>query len=250
MERPSTNDQIVIGAGYADSRSRNARIAGFLYLAVTVLGPIRLIYIPTALFVAGNPAATAHNIVSHELLFRAGIFADILIAPLEILLVLALYRLLNDVNRTLATLMVAFGFADIPLYVVNTLNDVGALMCARGADSLSTFGVAQREAMVTLFIDLHHYGVVVNEVFWGLWLLPFGILVYKSRFLPRFLGIWLIANGFAYLAQNVTGVLAPRVADIVASVAFPLQLGEIAIMLWLIVIGAKGRGVMGATRST
>jgi Domain of unknown function (DUF4386) len=81
--------------------------------------------------------------------------------------------------------------------------------------------------MTMLFLNLHHYGIVINEVFWGLWLLPFGLLVYKSGFLPRIIGAWLVLNCFAYLAQVVAGIL------------FPLQFGELAIMLWLLIVGAK-----------
>jgi hypothetical protein len=223
------------------SLSRNARIAGLLYLGVVLLGPLRLIYIPSVLFVTGNAAATAQNISTHEHLFRLGIYADLLTATLEIFVVLALYRLLSGVDRTVATIMVILGLADVPIYFINTLNDFGALLFARGADSLAAFAQPQRDAMVVQYLNLHHYGVVVNAVFWGLWLLPFGILVYKSGFLPRILGAWLILNGFAYLAQNFAGVLLPQYVDLVGNVTFPLQLGEIAIVLWLIVIGARDR---------
>jgi hypothetical protein len=221
------------------SLSKNARIAGLLYLALALVGPVRLVYIPSVLFVTGNAAATAHNVASHEALFRIGIFADLLTATLDIFVALALYRLLNGVDRTLATIMVILGCASVPIYFVNTLNDVAALLFARGADFLSVFGQSQRDAMVMLYVNLHHYGVVVNEVFWGLWLLPFGILVYKSGFLPRILGVWLILNCFAYLADDFTGVLLPQYANMVANFAFPLQFGEVAIMLWLVILGAK-----------
>jgi hypothetical protein len=226
---------------------KKARIAGILYLALVLIGPIRLIYIPSVLFVSGNVAATVQNIVAHEFLFRIGIFADLVTATLDIFVVLALYRLLADVSRPLATLMVVFGLMDVPIYFVNTLNDAGALLFARGADFLSAFAQPQREAMSMLFLNLHHYGVVVNMVFWGLWLLPFGILVFTSGFLPRTLGAWLVLNCFAYLAQVVTGILLPQYASIVESVAFPLQLGEIAIMLWLLIIGARVFGRRAAT---
>lgn len=232
------------------SLSRNARIAGLLYLALVLVGPIRLIYIPSVLFVSGNAAATAHNIASHEFLFRIGIFADLVTALLDIFVVLALYRLLNGVDRTLATIMVIFGFADVPIYFMNTLNDIGALLFARGGDLLSAFSQPQRDAMVTLSLNLHHYGIVVNEVFWGLWLLPFGILVYKSGFLPRILGVWLILNCFAYLAQVVTGILLPQYLDIVENIVFPVQFGEIAIVLWLIIMGAKDRSVVTQVTSS
>jgi hypothetical protein len=228
------------GGELMDSLNRNARIAGLLYLLLILAGPVRLVYIPNALFV-GDAATTAHNIASHEALFRFGIFADLLTATLDILVVFALYRVLGGVDRTLATIMVAFGCADVPIYFVNTLNDVGALLFARGADFLLAFGEPQRVAMTMLFLNLHHYGIVVNEVFWGLWLLPFGILVYKSGFLPRILGVWLVLNCFAYLAQSVVGILQPQYLERVADIAFPLQLGEIAIMLWLVIMGVRPR---------
>jgi hypothetical protein len=149
--------------------------------------------------------------------------------------------LLAVVNRSLAMLMLVLGLIDVPIFFVNSLNDVGALLFARGADFLSAFGEPQRDAMVMLFLRLHHYGEVVNEVFWGLWLLPFGMLVYKSRFLPRLLGVWLMLNCFAYLAQNVTGILLPQYAAVVNKLSLPLQLGEVAIMLWLLLLGANER---------
>jgi hypothetical protein len=223
------------------SLSGKARLAGLLYLAVTVVGVFSLLYIPSLIYVPGDAAATAHNIASHEALFRTNIFLEIWGATLEIFLVLALYRLLAVVNRSLAMLMLVLGLIDVPIFFVNSLNDVGALLFARGADFLSAFGEPQRDAMVMLFLRLHHYGEVVNEVFWGLWLLPFGLLVYKSRFLPRLLGVWLILNCFAYLAQNVTGILLPQYTMVVSNISLPLQFGELAIMLWLLVLGANDR---------
>jgi hypothetical protein len=220
-----------------DSVRRKARIAGLFYLALVLAGPVRLVYIPSVLFVTGNAAATAHNIATHEFLFRVGIFSDLVTAVLDVIVVLALYRLLSAVDRTWAILMVVFGLMDVPIYFVNTLNDVGALLFARGADFLAAFDQPAREAMTELFITLHRYGVVVNEVWWGLWLLPFGLLVYKSGFLPRVLGVWLMLNCFAYLAQVVAAVLQPAFLDIVETIALPIQFGEIAIMLWLLVIG-------------
>jgi hypothetical protein len=223
------------------SLSGKARVAGVLYLAVTIVGAFSLMYVPGLIYVPGDAAATSHNIVSHEALFRTGIFLEIWGATLEIFLVLALYRLLAVVHRSLAIVMLVLGLMDVPIFFVNSLNDIGALLFARGADFLSAFGEPQREAMVMFFLRLHHHGEIVNEVFWGLWLLPFGMLVYKSRFLPRLLGVWLMLNCFAYLAQNVTGILLPQYAAAVNKISLPLQLGEVAIMLWLLLLGANER---------
>jgi hypothetical protein len=226
--------------------SRNARIAGLLYLTL-LTAPLRLIYIPSKLFVTGNAAATASNIAAHQTLFRLGILSDLFTAVMAIFLTLALYRLFKGVDQFLAAMVVVLGALMVtPIYFLNTLNDAATLLLVRGADFLSVFDQPQREAMAMLFLRLHHHGVVVNEVFWGLWLLPFGLLVYKSRFLPRILGVWLVLNCFAYLAQSVTGIMWPQYEDAVANYAFPVMFGELAIMLWLIVMGAKERQPLAA----
>ena len=222
-----------------DTLNRNARTAGWLYLALVLLGPLPLMIIPNALYVTGNPAATAHNIATHEALFRIGILDIVIAGIVEILLALALYRLFSAVDRSWAVLLVALGVASVPISFANELNSVAMLLSAKGPAFLSAFAPAQREAMVMLFVNLHHYGNVVNEMFWGLWLLPFGILVYKSGFLPKVLGIWLGLNCIAYVALCVTGILWPQYIDNVETIAFPVQFGEVAIMLWLIIMGAR-----------
>jgi hypothetical protein len=217
---------------------RAARVAGALYLALAVTGPVRLVYIPHALL-GGSATATADAIVGHELLFRVGIVSDLLSGTLSIFLMLALYRLLAQVDRSLALLMAILG-GPMPagIYFVNVLNDVAALLLARGADFLSAFEKPQRDALTMLFLSLHEHGVLANEIFWGLWLFPFGALVFRSGFLPRVLGVWLFVNGLAYLTFALTGFLTPHYAERLSKIGFPALLGELAIMLWLLIRGA------------
>jgi hypothetical protein len=225
------------------SSTRNpGRVAGFLYLLLVLFAPFRLIYIPSKLFVRGNATVTAHNIGAHELLFRLGIVSDLLCGIILIFLILALYRLLNGVDRNLAVLMVILGGV-LPATIdfVNVLNDAAALILVRGADFLSVFEKPQRDALAMLFLRAHHQEVLAAEILWGLWLFPLAILVYRSRFLPRFLGVWLIINGFAYLTISLTGLLIPQYEDVVSNYAFPALLGEMAIMLWLLIKGAKSQ---------
>src|SRR5438094_9878369 len=172
------------------SSTRNpGRVAGFLYLLL-LAAPLRLIYIPSKLFVHGNATATANNIAAHELLFRLGIVGDLLTGTMAIFLTLALYRLFKGVDQALARLMVILGALMVtPIYFLNTINDAAALLVARGADFLSAFDKPQRDALVMVFLRMHGQGILANEVFWGLWLFPFGLLVYRSRFLPRILGV-------------------------------------------------------------
>jgi Domain of unknown function (DUF4386) len=216
------------------------RVAGFLYLLLVVFAPFRLIYIPSTLIVPGNATATANNIAAHELLFRLGMVADLFCGTILIFLVLALYRLLKGVDQNLAVLMVILGgLLPATIDFLNVLNDAAALMLVRGADFLSVFEKPQRDALAMLFLRLHRQEIVAAEILWGLWLFPLAILVYRSRFLPRFLGVWLIINGFAYLALSFTGLLLPQYEHMLSNLTFPAILGEMAIMLWLLIKGAK-----------
>jgi hypothetical protein len=216
------------------------RVAGFIYLLLVVLAPFRLIYIPSALYVRGNATATANNIANHELLFRFGMVSDLLCGTILIFLTLALYRLFREVNQNLAVLVVILGgLLPATIDFLNVLNDAAALMLVRGADFLSVFDKPQRDALAMLFLRLHRQEIVAAEILWGLWLFPLAILTYRSRFLPRFLGVWLIINGFAYLIMSFTGLVLPRYEDMVSNIAFPALLGEMAFMLWLVVKGAN-----------
>jgi len=229
------------------SLSRNARIAGLFYLTL-LTAPLRLVYIPNKLIVPGNASATANNITAHQTLFRLGILSDLFTATMTIFLTLTLYRLFKDVDKGLARLVVILGALMVtPIYFLNTINDAAALMLARGEDSLSVFDRPQRDALVMVFLHMHGQGVLANEVFWGLWLFPFGLLVYKSGFLPRVLGLWLMVNCFAYLALSVTGIMWPQYEEKVYNALFPVMFGELAIMLWLIIMGAKPRQPVAAT---
>src|SRR5436309_9805627 len=221
------------------SSTRNpGRVAGFLYLLL-LAGPVRLIYIPSALFVSGNATATANNIAAHELLFRLGIVSDLFCGIILIFLVLALYRLFKGVDQNHAVLMVILGGL-MPALIdfLNVLNDAAALMLVRGADFLSVFEKPQRDALAMLFLRLHQHEVVAAEILWGLWLFPLAILVYRSRFLPRFLGVWLIINGLAYLTMSFAGLLLPQYEDRVSDIAFPALLREMILMLCHVLEGA------------
>ena len=134
----------------------------------SLIGVVRLIYIPKTLIVDGNAAATAANIASHESLFRFGIITDVIAGALFLFVTLALYRLLKEVDHGLAVLMVILGgLMLVPIYFMTTVNDGAALLFVRGADFLSVFDKPQHDALVMLFLKLHHQTVLANEIFWG-----------------------------------------------------------------------------------
>lgn len=216
-----------------------ARIAGAIYLSMVVTGPFSLIYVPNKLIVRGNATATADNILAHETMFRLAILADLIGAVIFICLGIALYKLLSGVSRTWAGLMIAFVLVSAAVGFLNTLNNIAALTLFRGADFLAVFDKPQRDALAYLFVRLHSQGILINEIFWGLWLFPFGLLVFRSGFLPRFIGVWLIINCFGYVALSVTALFFPDYYEAAFKWAQPVLFGELVIMLWLLIKGAK-----------
>jgi len=223
---------------------KQSRVAGFIYLLLVFAAPVRLIIIPSVLFTDSNPAVRTANIAAHEGLFRFGMACDLACAVILVFLTLALYRLFKDVDQRLAALMVVLGGV-LPAAIdcFNLLNDAGALAFAQGSGFTAAFPQPQREAFVALFLHLHHQVIVAAQAFWGLWLFPLAVLTWRSRFLPRFLAVWLSINGAAYLATCLAGLLWPAWEDRISSLAFPVTLGEIAFVLWLLIRGARPREV-------
>ena len=216
-----------------------ARIAGALYPGMGVPAVFSFGYVTHTLIVPGNVNATANNILASQVLFRLGIVAELIAAVFFLLLAMALYRLLSGVNTNHARLMVGLVLVSVAITFVNVLNNIAALTLFRGADYLAVFDKPQRDALAMLFLGLHRQGLAVNNIFWGLWLLPFGLLVMRSRFLPRILGLLLIVNCFAYVAISVTSLLLPAYGNVVIRASMPALLGELWIMLWLLIKGAK-----------
>src|SRR5881296_4247790 len=216
-----------------------ARIAGAIYLSMVFTAPFSLIYVPSKLIVRGNAAATAGNILAHETMFRLAILADLVGQVIFICLAIALYRLLSGVNKIWAALMVALVLVSAAVGFVNTLNDIAALILFRGADFLAVFDKPQRDALGMLFIRLHTQGIFIDEMFWGLWLFPFGLLVFRSGFLPRWIGVWLMINCFGYIFLSVIGFFFPAYDDKAFLYLQPVLFGELAIMLYLLIRGAN-----------
>jgi Domain of unknown function (DUF4386) len=222
-----------------NSTKKTARLAGVLYLINGVTGFFSIIYVPGKLIVSGNPDATAHNILSSERLFRLGIASEVICAVEFIYLLWVLYRLLSGVSKTHATLMALFGLLFVPVMCMNAVSDIAALTLFRGTEFLSAFGQMPRESLAMLFLNVRGYGYDIGWIF-GLWLLHFGICVWRSGFLPRFLGVLLMAACFGYVADSLTWILQPSFASLVSRVAnVPLTLGEPAAILWLLIMGAK-----------
>ncbi len=218
---------------------KTARLAGVLYLLTVLTGLFNLTYTPGKLIVRGNAAETANKILAHETLFRVDLIVGLISTLIFMFLVLVLYRLLKDVNRPQAALMVILVLVQIPQSYVSQLLQIGAFELFRGEGFLSALDQSQRFALGMMCFHLSDLGTHISEMFWGLWLFPLGWLVFRSGFLPRTLGVWLLLNGVAYVVISLIGLMLPELSDTIYKFAFPALLGEVALMLWLLILGIK-----------
>jgi hypothetical protein len=218
-----------------------ARVAGLLYLVVVVTGIVSLAWVPSQIDVAGDAAATVANVRAHDALFRFGVVAGLACYAAFLLLPLALYRLLHHVDKRAAVTMVALAVASVPVSIYNLHHKLDVLALLGNAAYLGAFTPEQIAAQVMLQLAAYGNGVLIAKLFWGLWLLPFGYLVFRSGMLPRVLGVLLMAGCFGYLLDVTGRVMFPAYPEsaLAGMVTLPAALGEIGTCLWLLVAGAR-----------
>jgi hypothetical protein len=217
-----------------------ARFTGVLYLVAGMLGVFTFAYLPALIVVPGDAAATAGNVASHLAMYRLGIVADVAGQVFLAWLSLAFYDMLSPVDRRLGRLMVVLAVTGAIFEIANVLNLIAAAVLLSHADFLAVFSREQLEAGALAFLKVRSGGLFVAQAFWGLWLLPLGLLVVRSAFFPTVIGWLLMAACFAYLAASSTHFLWPAHARMVALLMQPVEgLGEGAMVLWLLVRGVK-----------
>jgi len=221
-----------------DSNDKTARLAGLLYLVTVVAGLFSLMYVPSHINVHGDLGATVNNIVASESLFRLGIAVGSIGYIAFLLLPFALYKLLSPVNKNIAVLMVAFAVTCVPIDFIAIANQLDILSLLNDDKYQQAFTSDQFHARAALLLDAYRNRISVSEIFWGLWLLPFGYLTFKSGYLPKALGILLMIGCFGYLVSFFGGVLFPHTM-IPGFVMLPAALGEIGICLWLLTMGTR-----------
>lgn len=225
--------------------NKTARFAGFFYLIVILTGLFSLMYVPSKLIVWENPVLTFQNISSSTQLFRLSIAGSIICYIAFTLLPLTLYQLLKNVDGVYAKLMVILALISIPISFINLQNKFSVLTIIEGTDYLKAFDAKQLQSQIMFLLSTYNKGLLIAQVFWGLWLFPFGYLVYKSGFLPKILGILLMLGCFGYLINVFGRIGIPHFSDYSISnyITLPATIGEIGICLWLLLAGARNRNV-------
>lgn len=216
-----------------------ARRTGALYFLFMIVGLIDL-YAFAGFLVPGDATATARNITAAGFTYRIGILTDFVALILFVFLVVSLYNLLSGVQKWHAMLMVVLVSIGVAVGLANLFNKIAPLILLDGGQYQAVFTKPQVDALALGCLSLNDHGNNVDTVFWGLWLFPFGMLVIKSGFFPRVLGILLLVAGVGNVASGVTAILLPAYSHVVSRVAMPLVLGEFPMIFWLLIKGAKG----------
>ena len=222
------------------SASRLARIAGVLYLVNAVFSFFAFGYVLGKVFVAGDAAKTAANVAANAGLVRAGVVADLFQATEWLFLALTLYMLLKHVHMSAARAMVILVAVGAAIVCLNDVFQFESVRVATERSYATALGISGSSAMVMLLLEIHHYGFLAAQIFFGLWLMPLGYLAYKSGMFPRVLGVALIVGGACYLVGMLAVFLVPDSGERINTfVTIPSAIAELSMVLYLLVIGVK-----------
>ena len=219
-----------------DSNKKTARVAGLFFLLMVVFGLFSEIFFRQKLIISNDMAATASNILSNSFLYRIGITSDILMALSYLLTALVLFKLLSSVNKNMAATMVIFATAGSVLLMFNILNEIAPLYILSGNDYLSTFNSSQRQSLAMFFYNLYEHGYMIGQIFFALWVLPLGVLIYKSGFIPKVFGILFIIETIFGLMSVIVHFLVPN-GMIETIMLLPGAMAEISLLFWLLIRG-------------
>jgi hypothetical protein len=211
-----------------DLDHKSAKYAGILYLSLVPLGVFGIILVPSSLIVTDNITATISNIIENETLFKWSILSALVVQLVNIILVLLLFKVFKNTNKEMATIMVIFSLLAVPIAFLNEINNLAVLQLLGQAN--------ESQPLISVFLNLHQQGIIIAQVFWGLWLFPLGYLVYQSRFMPKIIGILLIIGCLGYVVDSFTLILLPQFRITFSEFTF---LGEIIFPLWLLIKGIK-----------
>lgn len=221
------------------SPKRLARIAGIFYLFVAIFGGFAEGFADPKMYVAGNAAATAANVLSNLGLVRLSVASHFLDATFLLLTAMAFYSLLQHVDKNIARAMLVFVIVAAGIKSLNAVFQFEALQVATNSSYVDAFGAAGSNALVLLLLDIQHYGTLSAQVFFGLWLAPLGYLAYKSGLFPKALGVTLVAATVYYLVHLITAFLVPDFHKQIQPFILIVIIAEVWLLGYLLIVGVR-----------
>lgn len=223
-----------------DSPKRLVRIAGIVYLLVGIFGGFSEGFVDPKMYVAGNALTTAGNVLANSGLVRMGVVAHLLDATFFVFLAMTLYNLLQHVNKSVARGMLILVALATGIICLNAVFQFEALRVATDSSYATAFGIPGSNALVLLLLDAQHYGTLIAQVFFGLWLIPLGYLANKSGLFHKWLGMILITGGVCYIIDLLTAFLVPDFGQKIHSIVIiPSAVAEISMVLYLLIVGVR-----------
>lgn len=219
------------------SLKRTARVSGLLYLVLAITGAYGILYVPSQLIVANDATQTAANILNNEFFFRSGILANLIGQTSFLFLGLSLYQLFENVNQSLSRMLLILVTVSVPIAFFIIFNQLHALWLMKESFASDP---AQTQFLASAFMNQFQNGNLVIGIFWGLWLIPFGLLSCKSGFIPKVIGAFLVLGGLSYVIDAFVFVLIPSMQEFTAvGVAICSSIAEISVLLWLLIVGVR-----------
>jgi hypothetical protein len=223
---------------------KNARISGLWYLSIAILYPFSMMYVDS-LYVPGNISTSIDNLQASYCIYLVGVASCLMGHVCFLFLANSLYRLFKRIDKDLARKMLIFVIVGVSIAFLNRIFQVGALIIINTGDYLTVFSESQINAIAMLFLDLHKHGEMIASVFWGLWLLPLGLLIIKSNVMPRLLGSLMIGAGICYILTvfifffdiNTLSTVEPFFSIIET-------LAEVTFIAWLLVKGVQEKKIL------
>lgn len=210
------------------SQQSAVTVLRFLYPIWTIVGLFSIVYVPSTLIVSGNAIATAKNILANEFLFRLGIAGSLTTQLIHIIAVVVLYKLFEKVSKSQSAMVVILGLVGVPIAMLNTVNQLVALSFLKSPNQMM------------FFLNMNEQGILIAEIFWGLWLIPLGYLIYKSGYFPKIIGILVMLSGIGgYTLHAFTSILFPQGSEIYLQLFEVFTTGELIFMLWVMFMGAN-----------
>ena len=222
------------------STKQHARFAGVLYLIVAIFGGFAHLLVRAHVYVPGDASATTQSVMANAGLVRFGVVADLLSTTVFLFLGMALYLLLKHVNTNAARAMVILVAIATTIISLNLVFQFAAQLVATDGSYVAAFGPAGANALVLLLLDIQHYGYLIAQIFFGLWLVPLGYLAYRSRMFPKALGVLLIVGGVSYVVDMLGLFLIPEFGETISAfVVIPPAVAELWMVGYLLVKGVR-----------
>lgn len=225
-----------------ESNKKTARLAGMFFLMMVVFGLASEVFFRQKVFASSDINVTANAILSNLFLYRMGVVSDILMTLSYLFTALTLYKLFSEVNKHLAAMMVLFASAGCILLLFNVLNELAPLYILSGNDYLSTFSTSQQQALAMFFYNIYQHGYMIGQIFFSLWVLPLGLLIYRAGFMPKVLGILFVIESIFGLITVMVHFLIPN-ATMETILMMPMMIAEFSFMFYLLIRGINGKTV-------